>query len=342
MAKNVLSLAGKAAVSAATILIAKKLFSASVPAKLDLRDKVVVITGGSRGLGFALAQEFGSHGCRLALCARDSSELEEALRRLREKQIEAASFTCDVTSEPEITSLVQHVIDRFGRIDVLINNAGFIKVGPLDSFDRSDFEYAMDVMFWAPVNLTFAVLPQMKKQGRGHIVNIASIGGRVSVPHLLPYSCAKFAIVGFSTGLSAEVKSQGIHVLTVVPGLMRTGSYLNAEFTGAAKDEFAWFSVLGNLPPFSVAADYAAVCVRRALENQRFTCTISVPAKLLIASEALLPETTRTALELVSRHILPHSKHTGTSSGNQLNSQFGKIFEALTTLGKAAALRFNE
>ena len=310
--------------------------------KIDLRDKVVLISGGSRGLGLALAREFGNHGSRIAACARDATELDEACRRLRQEGIEAAPFQCDITNRSELQTLVQRVINEFGSIDILINNAGFIKVGPFQAFSDSDFEYAMKVMFWAPVNLSFAVLPHMLKHQSGNVVNITSIGGRVSVPHLLPYSCAKFAFVGFSTGLSTELKSRGIHVLTVVPGLMRTGSYLNAEFTGSAKQEFAQFSLLGNLPPFSVAADYAAARVRRALETQRYTCTISIPAKLLIAAEALLPETTRATFEFVTRHFLPRSEQTDTVVGKALNARFGKVFHALTILGRAAALRFNE
>jgi short-subunit dehydrogenase len=339
---SILSLFGKTAVSAAAIMTARRLLSGTALSKLDVRDKVVLITGGSRGLGFALAREFGTHGSRIAICARDTSELDQASTRLRQENVDVTPFTCDVTRQSDIRSLVERVIDHFGRIDILINNAGFIKVGPFDSFEESDFEYAMNVMFWGPVNLTFAVLEQMRKQRSGHIINITSIGGRVSVPHLLPYSCAKFAFVGFSTGLSAELKSRGIHVLTVVPGLMRTGSYLNAEFTGAAKEEFALFSLLGNLPPFSVAADYAAACIRRAVENKRYTVTISVPAKLLTAAEALLPETTRAAFELVTRNLLPDSEQTVTHTGKPLNRQFGKVFHTLTALGKAAALRYNE
>jgi NAD(P)-dependent dehydrogenase (short-subunit alcohol dehydrogenase family) len=337
-----LSVLGKTALSAAAVIAARRLLSATVRRELDLRDKVVLITGGSRGLGLALAREFGTQGSRIAVCARDSNELNEACMRLGKQGIDATPFTCDISDHSEVQLLVERVIHQFGRIDILINNAGFIKVGPLDSFTDADFEYAMKVMFWAPVNVTFAVLPHMRTQRSGHIVNITSIGGRVSVPHLLPYACAKFALVGFSTGLSTELKSHGIHVLTVVPGLMRTGSYLNAEFTGAAKEEFALFSLLGNLPPFSVAADYAAACVRRALEKQRYTCTISVPAKLLIAAEALLPETTRAVIQLVNAHLLPRSEQTDTVLGKVLNSRFGKLFHALTTLGRQAALRYNE
>ncbi len=340
--ESVLSILGKAAVTAATVMVAKKLFSPKEgERRTDLRGKVILITGGSRGLGLALAQDLGRQGGRLALCARDQGELDRACRRLEQEHIEAVPFTCDVTSQSEITSLIERVIAHFGRIDILVNDAGYIKVGPFDSFEHAEYERAMDLMFWAPVNLTLAVLPQMKKQGAGHIVNITSIGGRVSVPHLLPYSCAKFALVGFSTGLSAEAKSKGIHVLTVVPGLMRTGSYLNAEFAGESKHEFAWFGLLGNLPGFSVAAEYAAECIRDAIERRQYTCTISLPAKLLIASETLLPEGTRTICTAINQ-VLPGGTDRDSTPGKPLNSQFGKIYQALTMLGKRAAVNFNE
>ncbi len=311
--------------------------------KSDLGGKIILITGGSRGLGFSLAQEFGRMGGRLALCARELNELQKACDHLAKKGIEATPFSCDVSNETQIESLIEDVISRFGRIDVLVNNAGHIKVGPLDSFDHGDFEEAMNVMFWGPLNLTFAVLPHMKKQRSGHIVNITSVGGRVSIPHLLPYSCAKFALVGFSTGMSTELRSEGIDVLTVVPGLMRTGSYLNAKFSGAARDEFAWFALLGNLPGFSIAASYAAGCVRRAVERRRHTCTISLPANLLIRCEAFLPETTRSLLEAVNRFVLP-----GTSGakravpGKTLDAGFSRMFKGLTSLGKTAAQELNE
>ena len=341
-ASAALAFLAKAAVSAATVIAAKNLFSVRVPKqKLDVRNKVVLITGGSRGLGLALAQELGQQGARLALCARDQSELDEACKRLAAEHVEAVPFTCDVTSRPEIASLVERVIEHFGRIDILINNAGHIKVGPFDSFEHADYERAMNLMFWAPVDLTLEVLPHMQKQAAGHIVNITSMGGRVAIPHLLPYSCAKFALVGFSTGLSAEVKSKGVHVLTVVPGLMRTGSYLNAEFAGGEKEEFAWFGLLGNLPGFSVAADYAAGCIRRALEGEEYTCTISLPAKILIASEALLPEITRAMFATISQ-VLPHRSGHEAASGKSLNPAFGAVFQALTRLGKRAALNLNE
>lgn len=174
------------------------------------------------------------------------------------------------------------------------------------------------------------------------MVNITSVGGRVSVPHLLPYSCAKFALVGFSTGLSAELKTQGIDVLTAVPGLMRTGSYLNAEFKGSSREEFAWFGLLGNLPGFSVAADHAAEQIVKAIQKRRQTCTISLPAKLLIAAEALIPEASRDLMAHTSRYLLPGSAAKEPHVGKYLNPLLNVVFQSATTLGRNAASDLNE
>lgn len=333
---------GTIGLTAAGVLAGLQLFRKAPKTKFDLAGKVVLITG-SRGLGLALAREFGQHGSYLALCARNADELQKACESLTQEGIEAAPFPCDITNDSDIATLIHNVLQRFGRIDILINNAGEIQVGPLESFEYSDFRNAMDLMFWAPVKLTFAVLPQMKKQGGGHIVNITSIGGRVSVPHLLPYSCAKFALVGFSTGLNTELRAAGVRVLTIVPGLMRTGSYLKAKFKGDAKREFAWFGLFGNLPGFSVAANYAAHCVRRAVEDGRHVCTISLPAKILVACEALLPNTTRTMLAAANRFLLPEGGESKNAvGGHSLDPMFGWSFHMFTSLGRRAARTLNE
>ena len=336
------SLITVAGICAGAILATQRMLRKIEREKFDLSGKIVLITGGSRGFGLALAQEFGALGARLALCARDAAELEKACKMLAEKGIEAQPFTADVTKPDQINELVKAVVQHFGRIDVLINDAGLIKVGPFESFTKSDYEEAMDLMFWAPVNLTYAVLPHMQARGSGRIVNITSVGGRVSIPHLLPYSCAKFAMVGFSTGLSSGLREKGIDVLTVVPGLMRTGSYLNAEFTGKTKQEFTWFGLLGNLPGFSVAAEFAAQSVREALEKGEQVCTISFPARVLIALEALAPEVNRALLDLASRFLLPSSSEKQAHSGKMVAPSTNMLFQGLTALGKLAASRLNE
>jgi len=333
-----------AVLSAAAFYTATRLASRVWRKPVNLRGKIALITGGSRGLGLAIAHELGSYGCDLALCARDANELEEAATRLRGRGIDTQTFPCDITKPAEVSGLVQRVVERFGRLDILVNNAGLINVAPLDNIERSDFDAAMDLMFWAPVNLTFAVLPLMRKQaGGGHIVNITSVGGRVAVPHLLPYCCAKFALTGFSTGLSTELNPEHVHVLTVVPGLMRTGSYLNVPFKGQPEKEFAWFGLIGNLPGFSVSGEYAAKSIREALQRRQMTCTISLPAKLLIQAEALLPEVTRTVMQVTNEFVLPRPSSTvRKESGKDLNRGFSGLFHALTALGQMAARRWNQ
>jgi short-subunit dehydrogenase len=261
---------------------------------------------------------------------------------LRGSGVEVAVFPTDISRSENIAPLVSQVLAHFGSIDILVNDAGLIKVAPLDNLSHADFEEAMNLMFWAPVNLTLAVLPHMKSQGGGHVVNITSVGGRVSVPHLLPYSCAKFAFVGFSTGLSTELSLEKIHVLTVVPGLMRTGSYLNALFKGSAKREFAWFGLLANLPGVSVAAGDAAREIREALLKRQLSCTIGFPAKLLIHAEALLPETTRSMMQIANQLVLPSPGTQGATAGKEMNPKFNALFQALTSLGRLAASSYNE
>lgn len=331
-----------AGLSAGALFAVSKLAGAIRRRPVNLTGKVVLITGGSRGLGLAIAHEFATRGARLALVARDHAELENAAAQLRAMNAEVAVFPCDITEDAAIAPLVSDVVGRFGRIDILVNDAGLIKVAPFDNVTHGDFEQAMKLMFWAPVNLTLAVLPHMRQQKSGSIVNITSVGGRVAVPHLLPYSCAKFAFTGFSTGLGAELDPDEIHVLTVVPGLMRTGSYLNAGFKGVPEHEFAWFSLLGNLPGFSVSAAQAAEEIRSALEHRRLTCTISLPAKILIHSESLLPEATRTAMQFVNRFALPRPGQDTAQSGKTLNPKLGVLFQAFTSLGRIAAGALNE
>lgn len=340
---NSLHWAAAAGLSAAALFAASKLAGKINRPRVSLVGKVALITGGSRGLGLALAEELGGQGCRLALCARDAEELERAVAKLRARGVEAASFPCDITVEHELDQLLARVIAHFGTLDILVNDAGLIKVSPLEDLQHSDFEEAMNLMFWAPVNLTLKALPHFKRQGSGHIINIASVGGRVAVPHLLPYCCAKFALVGFSTGLSSELDSKRIHVLTVTPGLMRTGSYLHAGFKGPREKEFSWFSLLGNIPGFSVAAEEAARSIREALQSREQVCTISLPAKLLIQSEALLPEATRLMMQMVNTYVLPVATgNKSTGSGKNLNERFGPLFQALTSLGRTAARSLNQ
>ena len=215
---------------------------------LNLREKVVLITGGSRGLGLALARGFAEKGAQLVLCARSEEELDRARQDLAGFGRTPYTIVCDVTDQVQVQNLIDATITRYGQLDVLVNNAGLITVGPIDTMTVDDFERAMDVMFWGIVHTTLAALPHLRTRKNARIVNITSVGAKISVPHLVPYSCAKFAALAFSEGLRAELRGSGIKVVTIAPGLMRTGSYLNAEFKGADAGEPAWFALSSSLP----------------------------------------------------------------------------------------------
>lgn len=270
---------------------------------LELAGRVALVTGGSRGLGFLLAQELLDAGCRIVICGRDGPTLERARRRLGARG-EVIGLTCDVADANAVRDMVRAVTDRFGTIDVLINNASIIQVGPLEAQRLQDFELAMAVNFYGMVNTTLAVLPTMRANRFGRIANITSIGGKVAVPHLLPYDCAKFAAVGFSEGLSAELTDGNIIVMTVAPGLMRTGSPLHVSFRGDAAAEFAWFAA-GDLVPFtSMSAERAARRIVKAIRRGERHVTLSLPARFLGLAHDLAPGAMGSLLRNVNR-ILP-------------------------------------
>jgi NAD(P)-dependent dehydrogenase (short-subunit alcohol dehydrogenase family) len=310
----------------------------------NLRGHVAVITGGSRGLGLLLARELGREGCQLAICARDDGELARARADLESRGFTAHAVRCDVSERRDVERFVGEVIRRYGGIDLLVNNAGIIKVGPLETMSVGDFEEAMRVNFWGTVYPVLSVLPVMRAQGGGRIVNITSIGGKVSVPHLLPYTCAKFAAVAFSHGLRAELAGEGVTVVTVVPGLMRTGSYLNAVFKGNAEAESVWFALGSTLPGISMDAERAARQIVRAAKRGDAETILSLPAWLLARFQALFPGTTADILALVSR-LLPEPKADGQSAvpGHEAVARSGShLLHALTRLGRTAADRFGQ
>jgi short-subunit dehydrogenase len=234
---------------------------------------------------------------------------------------------CDVANNDEVGDFISAVLSRFNRIDVLINNAGIITVGPMDSQTLTDYQESMDVMFWGVVYPTLAVLPHMKAQGTGRIANITSFGGKVSVPHLLPYCSAKFAAVGFSEGLRAELLQHGVKVTTVCPGLMRTGSHLNAYFKGQNRKEFTMFSFGATMPVVSIEARRAARKIISSIRAGDAELVITPQAKLAVKFHALFPGLTTDMLGLVNR-VLPdaagddRARHLGKDSQTALTQSF--------------------
>jgi NAD(P)-dependent dehydrogenase (short-subunit alcohol dehydrogenase family) len=309
--------------------------------RFEFAGKAVLIAGGSRGLGLVLARQLVKAGARVAILARTAADLEDAERELLSRGGEVLALPCDVSRPEEVRSAVQQVLRRFGGIDVLFNVAGIIQVGPLEAMTREDFERAMDVHFWGALNTTLEVLPDMRRHGWGRIVNVASLGGKRAVPHMLPYTASKFALVGLSNGLRTELAKDGILVTTIIPSLVRTGSPRNALFKGQHRKEYAWFSIADALPGVAMSAERAAAQILRACRDGEREVLLRNPVNLGVALQSFFPGTTQALLGIVAR-VLPSMGGIGERSAYGYESTSRLSPSLLTRLGEAAAQRNNE
>lgn len=278
---------------------------------------VVLITGGSRGLGLAIASRFAERPVNLVLAARKPEELQHAQETLLQKHphLRPENFylvACDLSQKSECQRMIDETFTRFGRLDVLVNNAGIIDVGPVESMTAELFEQTMAVNFFAAFHATFYALPRLLAQRpaagwarRAAVVNISSIGGKFAVPHMLPYSAAKFALTGFSEGLHAEVRGRGVRVTTVCPGLMRTGGEAHANFKGNVQAEKAWFNFAAKTPGIATTPQHAADRIFAAVAQGRAEITITPQAWLGARVAGVFPETLQWINALTDEYALP-------------------------------------
>ena len=308
----------------------------------SFRDRSVVITGGSRGLGLEIARVLAREGASLTLIARDEDELARARATLEVTGAHVLPLRCDIARFADVEQALRDVVEHYGRVDVLVNCAGVIQVGPMEHMALADYEAAMNVHFRGPLHTMLAALPYMRHQHGGRIVNIASIGGKVPVPHLAPYAASKFALVGLSSSLRAELADDNILITTVSPGLMRTGSPLNASMKGRHEAEYAWFASSDSLPGLSVAASRAARQIVEASRRGQAELIISLPAKLAAAFYGVMPSTFVTLASLANRFLPAPTGAAGDQPrlGRDTGSRW--MPSRLTVLGDRAAARNNE
>ncbi len=336
---NLKSLLGWMATGAGVALAAGALYKLAT--RFRVEGKVVLITGGSRGLGLELARHLAAKGAKLAICARSEDQLGRARAELSESGADVIAIPTDITNRSEVNELVSDVVSHFGRIDVLINNAGVIQVGPQEEMNIEDYEEAMDTNFWAALYGMHAVIPHFIGQGGGRIVNITSIGGKVAVPHLLPYSASKFALVGLSEGMHAELKKKNIYVTTVVPNLMRTGSPRNVTVKGDHEAEYAWFKVADSSPLLSQSIESAAREIIRAMEYGEAEAILSLSARVAVLLKGFAPGWVST-LTALTNHFLPETGPSGSVPRKGFQSESSKSKGFISALSDRAAIRNNE
>jgi short-subunit dehydrogenase len=321
---------GWAAAGAGVFLIAHAVFKEL--SKFKLEGKVVLVTGASRGLGLVLARELAMRGARLAICARSAEKLEIAKQELEAIGAEVLTMPVDVNDEGFVTAAIKDVIHHYGQLDVLINNAGIIQVGPQETMEIADYEKAMQTNFWAPLYAIRAVIPHFIERGGGRIVNITSIGGKIAVPHLLPYTASKFAAVGLSEGMMAELKKHNILVTTVVPNLMRTGGPRNVDVKGNHEAEYAWFKLSDSSPLISQSAESAARDIIKALEYGETEAILSLTGKVATVIKGIAPGWVNAVMS-IANSLLPDPTKDGhqTKKGYQSESKITRSKLALLT-----------
>jgi NAD(P)-dependent dehydrogenase (short-subunit alcohol dehydrogenase family) len=185
----------------------------------DSPSRTWLITGSSRGLGRALAEAVLDAGHRLVATARHTESLSDLVERFPDR---ARAVQLDVTDRSQAKGAIRETVDAFGRLDVLVNNAGYANVNAIEDFTEQDFRAQIETNLWGVINMTRAAMPVLREQGAGHVIQISSAGGRDTTPGIGPYQTAKWAVEGFSGVLQKDVAPLGIHVTLIEPGGFRT------------------------------------------------------------------------------------------------------------------------
>ncbi len=271
--------------------------------KIELKGRVVLVTGASTGLGLLVARHAAKEGARLVLAARGEADLKAAEAELKGLGAQVLAVPTDVADEGQVRNLVARAIERFGRVDILVNNAGIMRVGPIETMTVDDFKELMDVNFWGELLPILAVLPHMRAQGSGRIANVVSVGGKVPVPHMLPYVASKFALTGLTEGLRAELAKDNILVTGIYPGTIRTGGHVHADFKGDREAEYTWFALSDTIPGVSASADHAAKALWRGVLDGDPEVIVGWNARVASIVHGMFPDWTAEAMTLVNQAL---------------------------------------
>lgn len=254
----------------------------------EIRGKFAVVTGAASGIGRATAVALAVEGARVAICDVDRAGLAETAKQVEAVGGTVSTYLLDVSSREAVYSFAQE-IDAQGGADIIINNAGVAQVAAIEDLSYEDFEWVMNIDFWGMVYGTKAFLPQLRKKGGGHIVNVSSIFGLFSVPTQAAYNSAKFAIRGFTEALRHEMRGTGIEVACVHPGGIKTNILRNARFlqsvqTTERETAMTGFDRLARTTPAQ-----AAQVILKGIKKNKPRILIGMDARIIDWFIRLLP-----------------------------------------------------
>ena len=236
---------------------------------MDFKNKVVIITGASSGIGEATAIKFAKKGANVVLVARRKEKLLEVKKKLSNFPGTSLICQCDVSDKEQVNQMSKKVLDEFGRVDVLVNNAGFVIYGKVNELSTEEIVAQMETNYFGMIYCTKAILPQMLEQHSGHIVNVASVGASFGVPGIASYCASKYAMLGFSEGLFHELDGTGVGLTVVSPIMVRTPLFDHPSF-----ENFSKFST-----GISLSSETVAKTIIKASNSSRLELVVPSAAR---------------------------------------------------------------
>ena len=253
---------------------------------MDIQNKIAIVTGAASGIGKETAIELASHGCTPVLVDINEDRLSKALNEVLKYAPNATAETCDISDIEQTGKMVQAINERHGSIDILMNNAAIMIVKLFKDMSDEDVKTHMDINYFGPIALIRAVVPIMQKQGKGVIINVASVGARLVVPGTSAYAASKAAVHAFSQALYYELKDSGIHVGIIIPGGIRTGIF-DAVDTKLG----AYYRDQCTTSPSKITKS-----IRRAIEKERFATVVPFRWNIMLGIQAHLSGIFRSSL----------------------------------------------
>jgi len=273
--------------------------------------KVVLVTGGARGLGYIMARQLVEEGAKVIICARDADQLDKAYVLLRNHGEVTYPYVCDITEKENIVQLAYFIKKRFGRLDVLINNTGTITINPIEQLPLNNYKKFIESHLWGPMQLVRVLIPLLSKSREAKIVNIFSVGGKISLAKSQPYDVNEIVHAVFYDNISRVITGKNIKLTAIYPEFKDQDLPVNLKLKGHSEQELAWSKFNESRPLISLYAENVGKQILKTAQIGKKTLTLPFPRELARIVNNINTELNLTLCQLVD-HLVPHDS--GSSS----------------------------